>query len=246
MIPKKIHLCWFSGDEYPDKIQRCIDSWGKVLPDYEIILWDKDKALQIGNKWVRQAISERKYAFATDCLRFYALYHYGGVYMDSDVEVLKSFDDLLGLKYFVGKENSVYNYEAAVLGAEPHQEWVLKCLDYYKNRSFVNIFGEYRQSVLPYVMHQRLKDSVVIKDINSIKEFDNSQKVICRFPVDWFSPKKWETGEIVITDNTYCIHHFESSWQKTKGYKENVNWMTSLLRNLKVRASFVKHKMLKL
>lgn len=246
MIPKVIHYCWISGDDYPPKISKCLDSWHRQLTDYELVLWDKEKVSAIGNKWINQAVAERKYAFAADCVRFHALYHFGGIYLDTDVEVLKPFDDLLGLRYFVGKENSVYNYEAAVLGAEPHQEWVKKCLSYYKHRSFVNVFGEYRQGVLPYVMHQMLKDSVAIKDIRSIGEFDDSESVLCRFPVDWFSPKKWETGEIAITEDTYCIHHFESSWKETEGYRVNVNGMTSLLRKLKAGGSFVKHRMLKL
>lgn len=245
MIPKILHLCWFSGDKYPDKIQRCIDSWGIALPDYEIMVWDKKKALQIGNKWVRQAITERKYAFAADCVRFYALYHYGGIYLDSDVEVIKPFDDLLQLKYFIGKENSVYPYEAAVIGSEPKQEWVLACLNHYKYKSFVNVFGEYRQAVLPYVMDQSLNKNFMVKNIASIEEFDDSIKFICRFPVDWFSPKKWETGEITITSNTYCIHHFESGWKQTKGYKDKVSWITRMFRHMRSVASFVKHKLIK-
>jgi hypothetical protein len=217
-----------------------------VLPEYEVILWDKKKALQIGYKWVRQAIEERKYAFAADCVRFYALYHFGGIYLDSDVEVVKPFDDLLQLRYFIGKENSVYPYEAAVIGAEPKQDWALECLNYYRRKSFVNVFGEYRQAVLPYVMDQCLKKNYTVKDIACVGEFDDTSKIICRFPVDWFSPKKWETGEITLTPNTYCIHHFESSWKKTEERKDKVNWKTEVLRSMKNVASFVKHKLLKL
>ena len=100
MISKVIHLCWLSGDPYPEKIKKCIDSWKRVLSDYEIILWDTKRFDLDSSIWVKQAFEAKKYAFAADYIRFYALYHYGGIYMDSDVEVLKSFDDLLHLPYF--------------------------------------------------------------------------------------------------------------------------------------------------
>ena len=88
-IPKIIHLCWLSGDPYPEKIQTCIDSWKKNLPDWEIMIWDTNKFDVNSTEWTKQAFAEKKYAFVADYIRFYALYNYGGVYLDSDVEVLK-------------------------------------------------------------------------------------------------------------------------------------------------------------
>ena len=102
MIPKILHLCWLSGDAYPAKIAKCIDSWKRVLPDYDIILWDTKRFPLSQSQWVREAFEKKKYAFAADYIRFYALYTMGGIYLDSDVEVLKSFDDLLDLPYFMG------------------------------------------------------------------------------------------------------------------------------------------------
>lgn len=95
MIPKTIHLCWFSGDEYPEKIKRCINSWKKILPDYTIKIWDKEKALAIGIDFIDEAISVNKWAFAADVVRAYALYTEGGIYMDSDIYIKKRFDDFL-------------------------------------------------------------------------------------------------------------------------------------------------------
>lgn len=98
MIPKVIHYCWISGDPFPEKIQKCVDSWKRVLPDYEVVLWDYAKIHALNVRWCEEAIACKKYAFAADYIRFYALYNYGGIYLDSDVEVLKPFDDLLELR----------------------------------------------------------------------------------------------------------------------------------------------------
>lgn len=95
MIPKIIHLCWFSGDKYPDDIQYCLDSWKKVLPDFQVKVWTKEMALATGIDFVKEAISVRMWAFAADVMRLYAVYHDGGVYMDSDIYVQKRFDEFL-------------------------------------------------------------------------------------------------------------------------------------------------------
>lgn len=251
MIPKIIHLCWISGDPYPPKIKKCIDSWqdgngGGCLSDYRIMVWDYDKVMSLGYRWIRQAVQEKKYAFAADCVRFYALYHYGGIYLDSDVEVLKPFDDLLDLPYFMCAENQAHLFEAAVIGAAPGLPWIKECLDYYNHRSFVNAFGDYRQAVLPYVMEQRLKKKYELRPVNGVGEFDSSPQVVCYLPCDFFCPKSWTTKQITITSNTYCIHHFEGEWVKTKGSSNHIGLITRMLRGLRSIASFVKHKILNL
>ncbi len=106
MIPKIIHFCWLSDEPYPESIQKCMNSWKEKLPDYEIWKWDFKRFPKGSAKWVDQAFEKRKYAFAADYIRLYALSNYGGIYLDSDVEVLKSFDDLLHLPYFIGMENT--------------------------------------------------------------------------------------------------------------------------------------------
>lgn len=223
MIPKVIHYCWISGDPFPEKIQRCYDSWKKVLPDYEIVVWDYKKAHAIGSKWVDQAIKTKKYAFVADYIRFYALYNYGGIYLDSDVEVLKSFDELLSLKYFIGKEkDSRGGIEAAIIGAEKGLQWVGECLTYYKHRRFINIFGELQTIELPYVMRTNLGQMYTLQDCDSVQDWKWSEDVLCLFPVDWFSPKSYLTLEIEVTPNTYSIHHFSGSWLKnTIEYKKS-------------------------
>ena len=106
MIPKIIHYCWLSNDPIPDDLKSCMDSWKKYLPDYEFILWNFERFPKDKSKWVRDAFDNKKYAFAADYIRIYALYHYGGFYLDMDVEVVKPFDPYLCLVTMIGYENS--------------------------------------------------------------------------------------------------------------------------------------------
>ena len=117
-----------------------MNSWKEKLPDYEFILWNFDRFDKNSSKWVTQAFDNKKYAFAADYIRFYALYNYGGIYLDSDVEVLKSLDDLLDLPYFMGAEKA-QTPVAASIGAEKACDWIKACLDYYIDRPFINDDG---------------------------------------------------------------------------------------------------------
>lgn len=99
LIPKLIHLTWFSGEPFPENLQRCIDSWKQTLPDYKIMIWDMDMARNLNIPFVNEAIDLKKWAFAGDVVRAYAVWKYGGVYMDTDVYVLKSFDDFLNQEW---------------------------------------------------------------------------------------------------------------------------------------------------
>lgn len=196
MIPKIIHLCWLSGDPYPPLVQYCIDSWKNNLPDYQIILWDKRKFNINESLWVKQAYENHKYAFAADYIRFYALYHYGGIYLDSDVEVLKSFNPLIGNDYILGEEVGG-DIEAAVMGSNKGATWVKECLDYYNNRSFIKKDGTFDMKPVPGL-------------VNKIARKHN-MKIL---PYYFFSPKNFTTGNIDINDSTFCIHHFDGKWVK--------------------------------
>ena len=223
MIPKLIHLCWLSGDPYPSKIARCLKTWEKYLPDYEVMLWDTNRFDLNSSIWVRQAFEKKKYAFAADYIRFYALYHYGGVYLDSDVEVLKSFNDLLDLPYFMGAEKA-QTPEAAIIGAEKGCDWVKQCLDYYESRSFILEDGTLDIQKLPEIMErqiQKLKPLRILslKDSLNIRKLD-MQKEVLEFNDAFFSPKVFDSREVEITPYTYAIHHYQNSWfsPKAKAY----------------------------
>ncbi len=219
MIPKIIHYCWLSGDPYPEKIQHCLESWQKQIPDYKFILWDYDECVEEGllSDWVLDAYSVKKYAFAADYIRLYAVWKYGGIYLDSDVEVLKPFDDLLALPYFIGREALGDRVEIAAFGAEPQSEWVRRCLDYYEGRSFIREDGSFDTRVMPDIIHEVLSGNYKISNISSLEEFSNDKRVFNQFPNDWFcanvhlNPSD-TTPTYIISGNTYCVHHFANSW----------------------------------
>jgi hypothetical protein len=215
-IPKVIHYCWLSGDSFPSKIQECIDSWRKHLPDYEIRLWDTNSFDIESSQWVKQAFEKKKYAFAADYIRLYALYTEGGVYLDSDVEVVKPFDDLLDLPYFACEEGGNI-VEAGAFGAIKGQAWIKDCLDYYDNRPFIKEDGTLDTWPLPQIMMQQIKKEykpqVLQKQdfFQKVKSFE-SDKNFYMLPKEYFCAKEMGTGIVLKTKETYCIHHFEMSW----------------------------------
>ena len=223
MIPKIIHLCWLSGDPYPPKIAKCLDTWKKHLSDYQVVLWDTNRFDMSSSIWVRQAFEKKKYAFAADYIRFYALYNYGGIYLDSDVEVLKSFDDLLDLPYFMGAEKA-QTPEAAIMGAEKRCDWIKACLDYYQDRPFINEDGSLNIQTLPAIMIRQIENIkpvrvLSLEDSLIIRQLD-MQKEVLEFNDVFFSPKVFDSREVEITPYTYAIHHFQNSWfsHKAKAY----------------------------
>lgn len=213
MIPKKIHYCWLSNDPFPLSIETCISSWRQILPDYEIVLWDLNKFPLERSVWVRQAYEHKKYAFAADYIRLYALYTEGGIYLDSDVEVVKSFNDLLYLPYFICKENSPQGIEAATIGAEKGCDWIGKVLNYYEGKSFVDNNGHFNTKVLPVIILEILQKYYNVQYIESISDFTIKDNTICVLPSDYFSPKNYVSKRIRKTLNTYSIHHFAGTWQ---------------------------------
>lgn len=211
MIPKIIHFCWFSGDKYPALIEHCIKSWKKHLPDYEIKLWNYDSFPKDKSDWVREAVENKKYAFAADYIRAYALYTEGGIYLDSDVEVLKSFNPLLDRPYFLGKEK--HNLiEAAVMGSEKGNPLFGKLLEYYSNRRFIKDDGSFDMYTLPKIMGDIIRENYSYKEIDSLGECPASTDEICIFPDYYFSPKSYLTGELKLNKQTFCIHHFDGGW----------------------------------
>ena len=216
MIPKIIHYCWLSDDKFPDDIQKCIDSWKKNLPDYEFVLWDTKKFPLDSSIWVKQAFETKKYAFAADYIRLYAVYTYGGIYLDSDVEVLKKYDDLLDLTYFMGTEGDGI-IEAGVFAAEKKADWLADCLNYYKGRTFVKNDGTLDTITLPKIMMEQIaikrKIEVFTKEqlVNKSALLEN-KNILYLFPKEYFCAKNLGTGKLENTINTYTIHHFAMSW----------------------------------
>lgn len=211
MIPKIIHYCWLSNDPIPTNLQRYMESWKKHLPDYEFWLWNFTRFDINSSIWVKEAFEVKKYAFAADYIRCYALYNYGGIYLDMDVEVLKSFNDLIHLPYFLCQEQHS-PIEAAVMGAEKYSRLFEGMVKYYENIHFIQKDGSFDTKILPCIMDNVIQQNFEIKRITSIEQFDTSPDKINILPPDWFSPKSYKTGRIHLTKNTYTIHHFAGSW----------------------------------
>lgn len=145
MIPKIIHYVWLGDAPLPEDMQKCMDSWKKWMPEYQLMKWDDEAISEIYSVFVREALEEKKWAFASDVIRLYAIYKYGGIYMDTDVMVYKSFDPLLENHAFIGRENSMHQIEHTVevylttccFGAEKGNPFIKRCLDYYEGRHFI-------------------------------------------------------------------------------------------------------------
>ena len=215
MIPKIIHYCWLSNDPIPESLQTYMKSWMKFLPNYEFVLWNFDRFDKTSSIWVQEAFKKKKYAFAADYIRLYAVYNYGGFYLDMDVEVLKSFDDFLGLKSAICWQDGQDGFEAACFGAEKGVSWLKACLDYYKNKHFIDSNKKMELKPLPNIMEDSLKENGFdIESVSSIKDalICESKNSIPIFPNHFFSPKSYQTGEINKTVQTHTIHHFAGSW----------------------------------
>lgn len=211
-IPKIIHYCWLSDDKFPKEVEYYISTWKKFMPDYELMLWDLKRFPLEKNTWVKQAFEAKKYAFAADYIRLYAVYHYGGIYFDTDVEAVKNFDELLHLPYFIGTEGNKM-LEAGVFGAEKEMNWVKDCLDYYEGKTFVNEDGSLNTHTLPSIMGKQISEKRVFKSlvVNHQVEYHNDEFLYV-FPREYFSAKEMGTGKLLRTENTYSIHHFAMSW----------------------------------
>lgn len=215
MIPKIIHYCWLSNDPIPAQLKKCMDTWKEVLPDYEWVKWDFNRFDINHSEWVREAFEAKKYAFAADYIRLYALYNYGGFYLDMDVIAKKSLDPFLCLHTAMCWQNGEgQGLEVAALGVEKNCAWVGKCLEYYHNKHFVKSDGSYDMRTLPLIVeHHLLANGFEFVDVQSVDDaFKYSGKQIPVFPCDYFSPKNWQTGQVESSSNTHLIHDFAGSW----------------------------------
>ena len=199
MIPKVIHYCWLSNDTIPEDLKTYMGTWKEKLPDYEFIKWDFERFHKKQSLWVSQAFDNKKYAFACDYIRIFAIYHYGGIYMDMDMEVLKSFNNLIEKEYMFARERESEDFiEAGCFGAEKHDEFLGYCLDYYKDKEFIKNDGSFDMKPLPQIMAQIIKENDIKLDL---------------YPWKYFTAKSYATGKEYPDNSTYSIHHFAGSWK---------------------------------
>ena len=207
MIPKIIHYCWFGRGEKPELAVKCIESWKKYLPDYEIKEWNEDNFDIAQNQYVKEAYDNRKFAFVTDYVRLYAIYHEGGVYMDTDVEVIGRYDQFLHHHAFSGFETDG-NVPTGMMAAEKGSVWAKELLDQYAYRVFVQPDGSFDMTTNTTVItNYMLEKGLVLNN-----KYQDIPGLCTMYPADFFCPKDHRTGKIKCTKNTVCIHHFAGSW----------------------------------
>lgn len=211
MIPKIIHYCWFGRKKKPALALKCLNSWKKILPEYELKEWNEDNFNLDMYPYVREAYNSRKFAFVTDVVRLYALYHEGGIYMDTDVEVLKTLDSFLYNCAFSGFENST-DVPTGIMASEKGGRWVKENLRYYEKRHFIKEDGTLDLTTNVTVITQFMLQHGLKRD-NSYQSFPD---LITIYPKDVFCPKSYDDGKIHLTNNTVTIHHFAGSWGSEK------------------------------
>jgi len=211
MIPKIVHLCWLSGDPFPELIARCQASWKQHLPDYEIMLWNQAALGASSVPWVDESASLKKYAFAADYIRLHALFRHGGIYLDADVEVFRSFDELLGLPSFIGYETGG-DLEPAVIGAAPGAQWIGECLAHYEGRHFVRQDGSLDLRPLPLIVREALRARYALPaaPVDGRLFLEDAQVML--FDASYFSPKNVHTGATSGVSHTFAVHHFDGQW----------------------------------
>ena len=217
-IPKVIHYIWLGGNPLPEKEQKCLASWKKFCPDYEIKLWnEKNFDIEKSCDYVKEAYKNKKFAFVADYIRMFALYSEGGIYMDTDVELLKPFDDLLQYDFFSSFENMVM-VNPAIVGAKKGNIVIKTIMEDYHERSFYLDKKKTKINMLPIP----ITSSVILKNIFSVELNNKFQVVdfkgtsICLLPCDYYHAQDYVSGEIVITENTRGIHRYAASWLSGK------------------------------
>lgn len=238
MIPKKIHFCWYGNGEYNDVIKKCIHSWTEKLPDYEIKKWDESNTPFGEFPFLKLLYKQKKWSFISDYMRLYSIYTEGGIYLDTDIEILKPFGELHNEKAFIGfqeKLEAKYPLNSAVIGAEEKNQFVLDCIKAteIKQRLNFNAMGG------PPIVSSVLKKY----GLNTYKK--QHLKNILLLPTDYFYPFSWSEKFTpdCITENTICIHWWEDSWVNKK---KNLSYYTNSFKRKLEKIPLIIYSRLKL
>ena len=213
MIPKVIHYCWFGGKPKSKLIEKCIESWKKFCPDYEIKEWNEENFDVSMNDYVKEAYEAQKWAFISDYARLWIIYNYGGIYLDVDVELIKSLDIILDNSCFFACENEDFIATGLGFGAKKSNNIIKSMMEDYENIHFKKENGQYDLTTCP------VKNTRILRqEYNITEKFD---KVISLadakiYPKEYFCPLNYETGKLNITDKTIGIHLYNASWMTSK------------------------------
>lgn len=210
MIPKKIHYCWFGKNPLPKLAQKCISSWNKYCSDYEIICWNEDNFDININDYVKEAYENKKFAFVTDFVRLFVLYEYGGIYMDTDVEVIQNLDEFLNHESFSGFE-SIEHVPTGIMASSKKNKLIGELLDYYDGKHFIKKDGTFDLK----------SNTETITEIMTKKGLRKNNKFqiiegFALYPSEYFCPVAHDTKKLHKTYNTHTIHWFAGSWVPKK------------------------------
>lgn len=205
-IPKIIHYCWFGGSPLPESVIHYIKTWKKYCPDYEIREWNENNFDVNICQFTREAYEKKKWAYIADYARLYALVNYGGIYLDTDVEICKSLDPFLAYDAFMGFERSDI-LSTAIIGSKKEFSLLKDMLDQYEKKHFVKTDGTLDLTPNP----QLLTEICISKGLVPNNKFQIINGLAI-YPTEVFSPKDYQSGKVTTTENTVTIHHFEGSW----------------------------------
>lgn len=203
IIPKKIHYCWFGGKEMPIEYQNYMKSWKKYCPDYEIIRWDESNYNVHKNRYVHEAYEQKMWAFVSDYARVDILYHEGGIYFDTDVELIASFDEFLVWELFCGFERGNYIAWGLGVGAIKDHPILKDILDVYENMPFIFEDGSFNMKTCPVIQSEVMEKHGFERN----GEFQLKDNVAV-FPREFFAPTDFEGTVGRITEYTHSIHHY--------------------------------------
>lgn len=206
-IPKVIHYCWFGGNPLPKSALDCIESWKTCCPDYQIVEWNESNFDVNELQYTKEAYENKKWAFISDYARLKVIYEYGGIYLDTDVELIKSLDSLLNYQGFMGFENEAMVASGLGFGAVKGHPVVKALMNDYQGISFYKKDGSFDQTPCPN------RNTACLCTLGLIP--DGSRQTVCSmeiFPTEYFAPMNWENGKIIVTDKTCSIHHYHGSW----------------------------------
>ena len=210
-MQKILHYVWLGHGPKGEKFEQCLNSWKKFCPDYEIKEWNEDNFDFSDCEFAVQAYDAKKYAFVSDYIRIRVLQQYGGIYLDTDVEIVKNIDEITEHNTVIGFENGGY-LESNFIASEKNQLWQQKMIDFYHSNNFLN--GK-KQNSLP----NTLLLTTVFKKHYGLKlknKYQNLKDDVIVYPSSYFSPKDLHTHKINLTENTYSIHHFDATWTDKK------------------------------
>lgn len=222
LIPKVIHYCWFGENPLPDQYKLWMESWHKFCPDYQIIRWDESNYDVSKNAYMYQAYQNKKWGFVSDYARLDIIYHYGGIYLDTDVELVQNLDDLLYQKGFAGFQNSEQVASGLGFGAVKGLPILKEMLDMYSDMQFINEDGTMNMTACPVLQ-------TLVLEKHRLQKNGEYQIVadLTIYPEKMLCGKSMITKRIILKPYTRAIHHFDGSWADKKDRDWNM-WLETM------------------